>query len=147
MLNIIFANEFQRDSSQPFIFVIGNFFSKMENFAAITFRRIYTSKNSYLLELGNMTFAVFILLPVLQNLPAKYSCQQHFSRTSTLWFSLMLLLCFIHTIEYKPERSHWSSVLWRIPGLLFSIISYFRPIFTESSTFLFKTSYFRPIFA
>ena len=76
-------------------------------------------------ELQNMTFTVFIFITAT----SEYSCQQHFSRTSTIWFLLMLLICFIHTIEYKPDEHHCNSVLWSILGLLIPKKSYFRLIF------------------
>ena len=109
-------------------------FWKQKILPLLLFKRICTSKKSYLQGRWNLRlreyeiYSVF-LLPLLQNLHTKYSCQQHFSRTSTIWFLLMLLICFICTIEYKLEERLWNSALWSILGLLFSKISYFISIF------------------
>ena len=130
--HLICANEFHRDLSQLFTFMIQNFFFKNKKFYQYYFLKEFVPDKKATFKVGEIWVREYDIYSVhfyclLQNLPTKYSCQQHFSRTSTIWFLLMLLICFIHTIEYKPEKHHCNSVLWSILGLLFSKISYSRP--------------------
>ena len=125
--------------STVFIFMIRKIFSKRKTLLPVLFKRICTSKKSYLQSSWILTVREYDICSVhfyhCHFWICQQSCQQQFSRTSNFWFLLILMLCFFFITEYKADRIYCSSVLWSIVEQSFSKRSYFTPFLLNKYIF------------